>query len=44
MEKNKPGELGCYLSHLNVLKFLNTEEDWALICEDDIELDKDVLK
>ena len=38
------GELGCYLSHLNVLKkFLNTAEDWALVCEDDIEFHDDIV-
>ena len=38
------GELGCYLSHLNVLKkFLNTAEDWALVCEDDIEFHDDII-
>ena len=44
-KKTNLGELGCYLSHLNVLKkFLNTQEDWALVCEDDIELDKDIIE
>ena len=44
-KKTNLGELGCYFSHLNVLKkFLNTEEDWALVCEDDIELDEDLIE
>ena len=44
-KKTNLGELGCYFSHLNVLKkFLNTEEDWALVCEDDIELDEDIIE
>ena len=31
-----PGEIGCYLSHVNVLKmFLESEKEFALICEDD---------
>lgn len=37
-----PGELGCTLSHLRVLaKFLETDENFALILEDDAILDKD---
>jgi glycosyl transferase family 25 len=44
-KKTNLGELGCYLSHLNVLKkFLNTTEDWALVCEDDIEFHEDILE
>ena len=44
-KKTNLGELGCYLSHLNVLKkFLNTEEDWALVCEDDIEFNEDIVE
>ena len=44
-KKTNLGELGCYFSHLNVLKkFLNTQEDWALVCEDDIELDKNIIE
>ena len=39
------GELGCYFSHLNVLKkFLSTNEDFALVCEDDIEFNKDIIQ
>ena len=31
-----PGEIGCYLSHLKVLRmFLESEKEFALICEDD---------
>src|SRR5690606_7113762 len=30
------GEIGCYLSHVNTLqKFLNSDNDFALIIEDD---------
>ncbi len=44
-KKTNLGELGCYFSHLNVLKkFLNTKEDWALVCEDDIEFNKDMIE
>ena len=44
-KKTNLGELGCYLSHLNVLKkFLNTKEDWALVCEDDIEFNEDIVE
>ena len=44
-KKTNLGELGCYFSHLNVLKkFLNTEEDWALVCEDDIEFNEDIVE
>ena len=32
------GEIGCYLSHLKALElFIKTDENHALICEDDIE-------
>lgn len=32
-----PGELGCYLSHLNTIRlFLASDKEFALICEDDI--------
>ena len=42
-KKTNLGELGCYFSHLNVLeKFLNTEENWALVCEDDIEFNENI--
>jgi len=31
-----PGEVGCYLSHLKVLRmFLESDKEFALICEDD---------
>lgn len=44
-KKTNLGELGCYFSHLNVLeKFLNTEENWALVCEDDIEFNENINK
>lgn len=32
-----PGEIGCFLSHLNLYEtFLQTDKEWAVICEDDI--------
>ena len=32
-----PGEIGCYISHLKVLRmFLESEQEFALICEDDV--------
>jgi glycosyl transferase family 25 len=38
-----PGEVGCYVSHINAMKqFLNTDHDYALILEDDIELGDDL--
>ena len=44
-KKTNLGELGCYFSHLNVLeKFLSTKEDLALVCEDDIEFDEDIIE
>ena len=44
-KKTNLGELGCYFSHLNVLKkFLNTTENWALVCEDDIEFHEDIVE
>tara|TARA_Y100000591_G_scaffold26879_1_gene19776 strand:+ start:289 stop:1056 length:768 start_codon:yes stop_codon:yes gene_type:complete len=44
-KKTNLGELGCYLSHINVLKkFLNTREDLALICEDDIEFNESIVE
>ena len=44
-KKTNLGELGCYFSHLNVLKkFLNSNEDYALVCEDDIEFDENIKK
>ena len=39
-KKSNLGELGCYLSHLKVLKtFIKSEEKYALVCEDDIKID-----
>ena len=39
------GELGCYLSHLKVLKkFIESEHSQALICEDDIEFNPAIKK
>ena len=44
-KKTNLGELGCYLSHLNVLrKFLKTNEELALVCEDDIEFNDDIVE
>ena len=44
-KKTNFGELGCYFSHLKVLKkFLKTTEDWALVCEDDIEFHEDIAE
>jgi len=44
-KKTNLGELGCYLSHQNVLKkFLKTEEDFALVCEDDIEFNQNIIE
>ena len=44
-KKTNLGELGCYFSHLKVLKkFLKTTEDWALVCEDDIEFHEDIAE
>jgi glycosyl transferase family 25 len=35
----KPSEIGCYLSHLKAMEvFLQTEEPWCLILEDDVEV------
>ena len=39
------GELGCYLSHLKVLKkFIESEHNLALVCEDDIEFNLSINK
>ena len=39
------GELGCYLSHLKVLKkFIESDHDLALVCEDDIEFNPSIKK
>ena len=39
------GELGCYLSHLKVLKkFIESEHNLALVCEDDIEFNPSINK
>ena len=38
-------ELGCYLSHLKALRrFIECKEEFALICEDDIEFNEDLLQ
>ena len=35
----RPGEVGCYLSHLKALEaFLQTNEPWCIILEDDAEI------
>ena len=42
-KKSNLGELGCYLSHLKVLKtFIESEEKYALVCEDDIKIDSEI--
>ena len=44
-KKTNLGELGCYFSHLNVLKkFLNTKKIWLFVCEDDIEFNEDIIQ
>jgi GR25 family glycosyltransferase involved in LPS biosynthesis len=41
---NTMGEIGCYLSHYNVWKeFLNTKDEYCIICEDDIVFEKKIL-
>lgn len=38
-KKDNYGEVGCYLSHVKALKeFLETEDEFAIICEDDISI------
>lgn len=38
-----PGEIGCYLSHINAMqRFINTSNEYALILEDDVELGPDL--
>jgi len=35
----RPGEVGCYLSHLKAMEeFLRTDEPWCVILEDDVEV------
>jgi glycosyl transferase family 25 len=35
----RPGEVGCYLSHLKVMEeFLRTDAPWCVILEDDVEV------
>ncbi len=35
----RPGEIGCYLSHLKAMEtFLRTDAPWCVILEDDVEL------
>ncbi len=37
LKEMTPGEIGCYLSHLKAWKaLLDTEEEWALVMEDDL--------
>lgn len=39
LKEMTPGEIGCYLSHIKAWEtFLKTNEKWALIMEDDMEL------
>lgn len=43
--KLSSGEVGCYLSHLNCLeKFLNTQDEYAIIVEDDVKLDSKLAR
>ena len=47
MHGKKPnlGEIGCYLSHIRALRmFLTTNKNHALILEDDVILDKDLIQ
>jgi len=40
-----PGEVGCYLSHINTLDaFLETDHDYALVLEDDAILNPDCIE
>lgn len=47
-KRTNPGELGCYFSHIKALEvFLDSEDNHAIICEDDIEFEdlfQDVIK
>jgi len=44
-DEPRPGEIGCYLSHLKAIDtFLRTEAPWCLILEDDVELSSDCPK
>lgn len=39
-KKDNYGEVGCYFSHIKALKeFLETKDEYAFICEDDISVD-----
>lgn len=39
-----PAEVGCYLSHVKAAEILlNTDHDYALICEDDVHFFEDIL-
>ena len=41
--ETNPPEVGCYLSHLNALhRFLATDAELALICEDDLKFEADL--
>ncbi len=41
----KPGEIGCYFSHVKAWRaFLETGDDYGLICEDDLVLGPDLEK
>jgi GR25 family glycosyltransferase involved in LPS biosynthesis len=41
---NTMSEIGCYLSHYNVWKeFVNTKEEYCIVCEDDIIFNKKIL-
>lgn len=35
----RPGEIGCYISHLSALEWiLSSEKDYGIICEDDVKI------
>lgn len=41
-KKDNYGEVGCYLSHVKALKkFLDSDNEFAIICEDDISIRKE---
>ena len=45
LKEMTPGEIGCYLSHVKAWKsLLETEEEWALIMEDDLTMRENALE
>jgi glycosyl transferase family 25 len=41
----RPGEVGCYLSHLKAMEeFLRTDAPWCLILEDDVEVSPECVE